>query len=157
NGTVIFGGTGQNDIIGGNSDMFSLITPAQRPDSGKVMIFAGAGTEIGRNDSQSTATVGGAATQNDVLSLTITWVSPADGSSKSATATYTVQTNDSLANMVAGLLASAQGNSTLTGAGFSFGVSGNVLTIDSTGAYSVTGAVTGAKSETLAIAEGGAT
>jgi Ca2+-binding RTX toxin-like protein len=87
-GTVIFGGTGQNDIIGGNSDMFSLTTPAQRPDSGNVMIFAGAGTEIGRNDSQSTATVTAtAATQNDVLSLTISWVSPTDGSSKSAPVT----------------------------------------------------------------------
>ncbi len=62
NGTVIFGGTGQNDIIGGNSNLFSLTTPQQRPDSGNVIIFAGTGTEIGEGNSQSTATIGGTAT-----------------------------------------------------------------------------------------------
>ncbi|HKS88267.1 MAG TPA: DUF3383 family protein [Stellaceae bacterium] len=47
--TVIFGGIGQNDIIGGNSDLFTLHLASQRPDSGNVIIFAGAGTEIARN------------------------------------------------------------------------------------------------------------
>ena len=46
---VIFGNLGQNDIIGGNSDLFSLTQPSQRPDSGSPIIFAGAGTEIARN------------------------------------------------------------------------------------------------------------
>ena len=40
---VIFGNLGQDDIVGGSSDLFSLTTPAQRPD-GADLIFGGAGT-----------------------------------------------------------------------------------------------------------------
>ncbi len=46
---VIFGGLGQDDIIGGSSDLFSLTTPAMRPD-GSDVIFGGAGTHAGRYD-----------------------------------------------------------------------------------------------------------
>ena len=65
--------------------------------------------------------------------------------------------------MALGLLGVAQNNATLAASGFTFGVSnlgmssGYDLVIDSTDAYTLTGAVTGAKSETIAIAQGGAT
>lgn len=47
---VIFGNLGQDDIIGGSSAMYTLVTPAQRPD-GSDLIFGGAGTRIARNAS----------------------------------------------------------------------------------------------------------
>ena len=46
---MIFGNLGQDDIIGGSSNLFSLTTAAQRPD-GADLIFGGAGTDIARND-----------------------------------------------------------------------------------------------------------
>ena len=46
---MIFGNLGQDDIIGGSSNLFSLTTPDMRPD-GADMIFGGAGTDIARND-----------------------------------------------------------------------------------------------------------
>ena len=158
NGTVIFGGTGQNDIIGGNSNLFSLTTPQQRPDSGNVIIFAGAGTEIGEGNSQSTATIGGTATAGDLLSLTISWVSSTTGLSSNQTISYTVLSGQTVANMVMGLLQMAQNNAALSSAGFSFTVSGNQLVIDSSGPYTLTGAVGGSSTtETITIAQGGAT
>ena len=45
---IAFGGLGQDDILGGSSDFFSLVTPDMRPD-GDDMVFGGAGTKIGRN------------------------------------------------------------------------------------------------------------
>jgi Ca2+-binding RTX toxin-like protein len=54
---VIFGDLGQDDIIGGSSDLFGLSTPAQRPD-GSDMIFGGAGTKISRNDPGDTSAQG---------------------------------------------------------------------------------------------------
>jgi Ca2+-binding RTX toxin-like protein len=45
---VIFGNLGQDDIIGGSSNLFGLTTPEQRPDGGD-MIFGGSGTRIERN------------------------------------------------------------------------------------------------------------
>src|SRR5262249_53272462 len=54
---VIFGGLGQGDIIGGNSDLFSLKTPDKRP-TGSSIIFGGAGSRIGRNDSGDTSATG---------------------------------------------------------------------------------------------------
>ena len=39
---MIFGGLGQDDLIGGSSSLYSLTRPAQRPD-GADMIFGGAG------------------------------------------------------------------------------------------------------------------
>jgi Ca2+-binding RTX toxin-like protein len=54
---VIFGNQGQDDIIGGNSSLFSLSTPAVRPDSSDL-IFGGSGTEIGRNDLGDTSANG---------------------------------------------------------------------------------------------------
>ena len=45
---VIFGNQGQDDLIGGSSDMFTLLTPAQRPD-GTDLIFGGSGTGVARN------------------------------------------------------------------------------------------------------------
>ena len=45
---ILFGGLGQDDIVGGNSDMFSLTDVNLRPDSADL-IFGGAGTKIDRN------------------------------------------------------------------------------------------------------------
>ncbi|MCW2999090.1 MAG: type secretion target repeat protein, partial [Solirubrobacterales bacterium] len=46
---VIFGNLGQDDLIGGSSNLFTLDTPDKRPD-GNDIIFGGAGTRIDRND-----------------------------------------------------------------------------------------------------------
>ncbi|OQB78614.1 MAG: Bifunctional hemolysin/adenylate cyclase precursor [Planctomycetes bacterium ADurb.Bin126] len=46
---VIFGNLGQDDIIGGSSDLYGLDLPTQRPD-GSDLLFGGAGTDIARND-----------------------------------------------------------------------------------------------------------
>jgi Ca2+-binding RTX toxin-like protein len=46
---MIRGGLGQDDIIGGSSSLFSLDTPAQRPD-GQDAIFGGNGDVTARND-----------------------------------------------------------------------------------------------------------
>ena len=54
---TIFGNQGQDDIIGGSSSLFSLVTPAQRPD-GSDLIFGGSGTAIGRNDAGDTSAQG---------------------------------------------------------------------------------------------------
>src|SRR5258708_6553052 len=45
---VIFGNQGQDDIIGGNSSLFSLLTPAVGPDGG-YMLFGWSGTKVARN------------------------------------------------------------------------------------------------------------
>jgi Ca2+-binding RTX toxin-like protein len=42
---VIFGNLGQDDIVGGSSNMFTLVTPDLRPDDSDI-IFGGAGTRI---------------------------------------------------------------------------------------------------------------
>src|SRR5205807_923621 len=44
---VIFGDLGQDDIIGGSSDLFSLSTADKRPD-GSNLILGGAGSHIAR-------------------------------------------------------------------------------------------------------------
>ncbi len=46
---IVFGNLGQDDIVGGSSDFFSLTTPAHRPD-GADLIFGGSGTNADRND-----------------------------------------------------------------------------------------------------------
>ncbi|MGC9329054.1 MAG: hypothetical protein ACP5I1_15575, partial [Candidatus Hinthialibacter sp.] len=46
---VIFGNLGQDDIIGGSSDLFGLTAPEQRPD-GSDLIFGGAGVRTGINE-----------------------------------------------------------------------------------------------------------
>jgi hypothetical protein len=45
---TIFGDGGQNTLIGGNSNMFSLTTPAERA-SGSNLIFGGSGSNAGRS------------------------------------------------------------------------------------------------------------
>ncbi len=87
-----------------------------------------------------------------MLKLDIRWVSPVDGTDQAATVSYTVQNHDTIANVVSGLLASAQGNAKLAGAGFTFTTNGDVLAVNNPNAYTVTGKVTGT-SETLAVAE----
>ena len=57
---VLFGNQGQDDLIGGSSDLFTLTTPAQRPD-GSDLIFGGSSTAIGRNDPGDTSGNGHAA------------------------------------------------------------------------------------------------
>ena len=46
---TIFGGLGQDDIVGDSSDLYGLTGPELRP-TGSDLIFGGAGTEISRND-----------------------------------------------------------------------------------------------------------
>src|SRR5690606_38954664 len=41
---LLFGGLGQDDLIGGSSDLFGLVTSAQRPD-GADTIFGGNGDD----------------------------------------------------------------------------------------------------------------
>ena len=67
---MIFGGLGQDDILGGSSDFFSLVTPDLRPDGlqspalnyqpghdrGADILFGGAGSRIGINDETSGGT-----------------------------------------------------------------------------------------------------
>jgi Ca2+-binding RTX toxin-like protein len=48
-GDLMYGGLGQDDIIGGSSELFGLITQEMRPDASDV-IFGGAGIDIARND-----------------------------------------------------------------------------------------------------------
>ena len=45
---LIFGGLGQDDLIGGSSSLFGLTTPGQRPD-GSDYIFGGSGRRTGHN------------------------------------------------------------------------------------------------------------
>ena len=45
----MFGGQGQDDIVGGSSDFFSLTTPYLRPD-GSDLLFGGSGLHTDRND-----------------------------------------------------------------------------------------------------------
>jgi Ca2+-binding RTX toxin-like protein len=45
---LIYGGLGQDDIIGGSSEHFGLDSPGERPD-GSDIIFGGAGRDITRN------------------------------------------------------------------------------------------------------------
>ena len=45
---VIFGNLGQDDILGGSSDLFGLVLATQRPD-GNDLIFGGAGSDLARN------------------------------------------------------------------------------------------------------------
>ncbi len=54
---TVFGNLGQDDIIGGSSTLFGLDTPAERPD-GSDLIFGGAATDIGRNDTGDTSSQG---------------------------------------------------------------------------------------------------
>jgi len=55
---LIFGNQGQDDLIGGSSDLFGLASPARRPDDSDL-IFGGSGTHVGRNDLGTTpGTVG---------------------------------------------------------------------------------------------------
>ena len=42
---IVFGGLGQDDLIGGSSSLYSLGSAAQRPDGGDVL-FGGAGTRL---------------------------------------------------------------------------------------------------------------
>ncbi|MEJ8562140.1 hypothetical protein QTO30_13515 [Yoonia sp. GPGPB17] len=46
---VVFGNLGRDDIIGGSSDGYGLVTREMRFD-GKDMLFGGAGTDVGRNE-----------------------------------------------------------------------------------------------------------
>ena len=57
---IVFGGLGQDDILGGSSDFFSLTTPARRPD-GSDMLYGGAGTREDRNDDSCGPAVNGVA------------------------------------------------------------------------------------------------
>src|SRR6202007_2879600 len=50
---TIFANQGQNDIVGGNSDMFSLKLPQERA-SGSNLIFGGSGGNVGYEDCSNT-------------------------------------------------------------------------------------------------------
>jgi Ca2+-binding RTX toxin-like protein len=62
---VIFGNLGQDDIIGGSSNLFSLTDAGLRPD-GSDIIFGGAGTDIYRNHPGG-GTVNGHARDADMI------------------------------------------------------------------------------------------
>lgn len=51
---VVFGNLGQDDLLGGSSDFFSLVTPDNRPD-GADLVFGGSGLNSGRNDTGGVA------------------------------------------------------------------------------------------------------
>ncbi len=55
---TIFGNLGQDDLIGGSSDLYTLTTREQRPDGLTDFIFGGSGTELDLNDSGDTLDVG---------------------------------------------------------------------------------------------------
>ena len=63
---TIFGNLGQDDIIGGSSDQFGLVTRGSRQD-GADLIFGGAGTEIGRADAGDTSNEGHARDADMIL------------------------------------------------------------------------------------------
>ncbi len=54
---LVFGGLGQDDIIGGSSSFFGLNSRLLRPD-GADMIFGGAGTDLARNNEGDTSATG---------------------------------------------------------------------------------------------------
>ncbi|WP_201742286.1 hypothetical protein [Mangrovicoccus ximenensis] len=49
---TVFGGLGQDDIVGGSSSFFSLVHPDLRPD-GEDMLFGGSGARTDRNDERA--------------------------------------------------------------------------------------------------------
>src|SRR5207237_8253992 len=61
-----FGNLGQDDIIGGSSDLFGLTAPNLRPD-GSDLIFGGAGEDIARNGLGDTTSAGHAADSDVIL------------------------------------------------------------------------------------------
>jgi Ca2+-binding RTX toxin-like protein len=63
---VVFGNLGQDDIIGGSSQLFGLLTPAQRPD-GSDLLFGGAGTDVARNHAGDTTASGHARDADAIL------------------------------------------------------------------------------------------
>ena len=65
-GDVIYGGLGQDDLVGGSSTMFGLVSRDQRPD-GADSIYGGAGTRVGINDHGNLATTGHAHDADAIL------------------------------------------------------------------------------------------
>ncbi|MBK7953154.1 MAG: hypothetical protein IPK02_03735 [Candidatus Accumulibacter sp.] len=66
---VVFGNRGQDDIVGGSSDLFNLVLATQRPD-GSDLLFGGAGTDVTRNDigeATRASTSGTGAPGNDLI------------------------------------------------------------------------------------------
>ncbi len=63
---VIVGNLGQDDIIGGSSNLFGTTTTANRPD-GQDLIFGGSGTKVGRNDLGDETTIGHARDADVIL------------------------------------------------------------------------------------------
>ncbi|MDQ3439988.1 MAG: hypothetical protein M3478_06510, partial [Planctomycetota bacterium] len=53
----MFGDLGQDDMVGGSSDLFGLTTPAMRPDGADLM-YGGDGTDTGRNTLGDTSATG---------------------------------------------------------------------------------------------------
>src|SRR5205823_384679 len=47
---TVFGNLGQDDIIGGNSSLFSLNTAARRADGSDLLFGGSGGTDIARDD-----------------------------------------------------------------------------------------------------------
>ena len=63
---VVFGNLGQDDILGGSSDLFGLTDRLMRPD-GSDLLFGGAGTDLARNDNGDTSAQGHARDADVVL------------------------------------------------------------------------------------------
>jgi len=126
---VIFGDLGQNDIIGGSSNLFSLSLASMRPVNGDPIIFAGAGTEITRNDLEATATIGSSATAAGTVTLKLTYdLSTSNtGVATDATIKVGVTSGESASAIAAALLKAAQGDAALAGLGFTFTLGGSPL------------------------------
>jgi Ca2+-binding RTX toxin-like protein len=63
---LIFGDLGQDDLIGGSSNLYGLTSPSQRGD-GMDVIFGGAGTRVARNDPGDTSAGGHARDADTIL------------------------------------------------------------------------------------------
>jgi Ca2+-binding RTX toxin-like protein len=63
---LIFGNLGQDDLIGGSSNLFGSTSPAQRGDGADV-IFGGAGTRVARNDPGDLSPAGHARDADTIL------------------------------------------------------------------------------------------
>src|SRR5207302_1720809 len=64
---TIFGNLGQDDIIGGSSNLFSLSTAARRADRSDLLFGGSGGTDIARLDAGDTSTNGHASDADTII------------------------------------------------------------------------------------------
>src|SRR5262249_11882597 len=103
------------------------------------------GTLTATPDYNAAAAVTGPATPNDMLQIIFSM------GAITRTVPYAVKSGDTNAAMAAGLLAAAQADTVLKGAGFTFSASSNVLTINSPVGWSFSENVQGTGTEKIAL------